>query len=71
MLFRYGCLDVEGVRKAMIMAPGATSSLDLEKRNQRMAMVIINSVGLEKEKFRLGYTKVLSDTPSMFAVQSH
>ena len=55
---RYGCLNVEGVRAAMVLQPGATSSLDLEKRDRKMAKVIIDIVGLEPEKYRLGYTKV-------------
>ncbi len=42
----------------MVLAPGATSSLDLEKRDRKMAKVIIDTVGLEPEKYRLGYTKV-------------
>ena len=58
---RYGCLNVEGVRAAMVVPPGATSSLDLEKRDRKMAKVIIDIVGLEPEKYRLGYTKVTDD----------
>ena len=42
----------------MVLQPGATSSLDLEKRDRKMAKVIIDMVGLEPEKYRLGYTKV-------------
>ena len=42
----------------MVLQPGATSSLDLEKRDRKMAKVIIDIVGLEPEKYRLGYTKV-------------
>ena len=42
----------------MVIQPGATSNLELEKRDKRMAQVIIDTVGLEKEKYRLGYTKV-------------
>jgi hypothetical protein len=53
-------LNTEGVRKAMILQPGATSSLDLEKRDRKMAKVIIDAIGLEPEKYRLGYTKVMS-----------
>ena len=49
---------MEGVRAAMVLQPGATSSLDLEKRDRKMAKVIIDIVGLEPEKYRLGYTKV-------------
>ena len=41
-----------------MLQPGATSSLDLEKRDRKMAKVIIDIVGLEPEKYRLGYTKV-------------
>jgi len=41
-----------------VVPPGATSNLDLEKRDKRVAKVIIDSVGLEPEKYRLGYTKV-------------
>ena len=29
-----------------------------EKQQQAMAMVIMSTVGLEKEKYRLGHTKV-------------
>ncbi len=44
----------------MSMETGAASAqLDEEKRNRKMAKVIIDAVGLEQEKFRLGYTKVL------------
>ena len=49
---------MEGVRAAMVLQPGATSSLDLEKRDRKMAKVVIDIVGLEPEKYRLGYTKV-------------
>ena len=42
----------------MVLQPGATSSLDLEKRDRKMAKVVIDIVGLEPEKYRLGYTKV-------------
>ena len=49
---------MEGVRAAMVIPPGATSSLDLEKRDRKMAKVVIDIVGLEPEKYRLGYTKV-------------
>ena len=37
--------------------PGATAN-DVEKRDRTMAKVIIDAVGLEPEKYRLGYTKV-------------
>ena len=45
----------------MVLQPGATSSLDLEKRDRKMAKVIIDIVGLEPEKYRLGYTKVTDE----------
>ena len=41
----------------MILPPGATNA-DMEKRDRNMAKVIIDAVGLEPEKYRLGYTKV-------------
>ena len=45
----------------MVLQPGATSSLDLEKRDRKMAKVLIDIVGLEPEKYRLGYTKVIDE----------
>ena len=39
------------------MPPGATN-LDMEKRDGKVAKVIIDVIGLEPEKYRLGYTKV-------------
>jgi len=51
-------LDAEKVREAAVILPGATSNLDLEKRDRRVAKVIIDAIGLEPEKYRLGYTKV-------------
>ena len=41
----------------MLLPPGATPG-DVEKRDRNMAKVIIDSIGLEPEKYRLGYTKV-------------
>ena len=54
---RYACLNVTGVKKAEILPPGATN-MDLEKRDQNVAKVVLESLGLEPEKYRLGYTKV-------------
>lgn len=41
----------------MILPPGATN-MDVEKRDKNMAKCIIDTIGLEPEKYRLGYTKV-------------
>ena len=32
---------------------------DKEKQDRKVAKIIIDKIGLEKEKYRLGYTKVL------------
>merc|ERR1719232_199883 len=56
---RYGILNLTGVRAAMATPPGTKMSQSLEeKQQQAVAMVIMKTVGLEKEKFRLGHTKV-------------
>ena len=48
-----------GVRAAMAVPPGQkVSQASEEKQQQAVAMVIMKTVGLEKEKFRLGHTKV-------------
>ena len=54
---RYSCLNSEGVRAAMSVV-GANTPGEIEKRNMAMAKVVIDSVGIEPEKYRLGYTKV-------------
>ena len=59
MILRYACLNSEGVRNAMVLPPNA-SNMDVEKRDKNMAKVVIDTVGLEPEKYRLGYTKVVS-----------
>lgn len=48
---------MEGVKKAMVLPPNPNNT-DIEKRDRRMAKAVIDTVGLEKEKYRLGYTKV-------------
>ena len=58
--FRYGVLNVDGVRNAMNEVPVARPN-DKEKQDKTVAKAILEQLGLEKEKYRLGYTKVLSD----------
>ena len=56
---RYGILNLAGVRAAMTLPPGQKMNVNTEeKQQQAVAMVIMKTVGLEKEKFRLGHTKV-------------
>lgn len=55
-------MNTAGVIKAMEMPPGTIpSQSELEKRDQRMAKAVVNAVGLEPEKYRLGYTKVTDE----------
>jgi hypothetical protein len=54
---RYGILNVRGVQEAMKI-PSGTRKLDNEKRDRAMARAILDKLGLETEKYRLGYTKV-------------
>ena len=56
---RYGILNSTGVKAAMTMPKGQKVSVNSEeKQQQAVAMVIMKTVGLEKEKYRLGHTKV-------------
>merc|ERR1719151_376707 len=56
---RYGILDPTAVRAASAANAGkAGVKVSEEKQQQAMAMVIMGTVGLEKEKYRLGHTKV-------------
>jgi len=56
---RYGILNPSGVRAAMAVPKGQKVSVSSEEKQlQSMALIIMKTVGLEKEKFRLGHTKV-------------
>merc|ERR1711962_342037 len=56
---RYGILNPLGVKAARAgKAPVTKEGAAEEKQNQAMAQVIMTTVGLEKEKYRLGHTKV-------------
>lgn len=54
---RYGVLNVDGVRNAMTSVP-INRPNDKEKQDRSVAKAILEKLGLEKEKYRLGYTKV-------------
>ena len=54
---RYGVLNVEGVGDAMTSVP-INGPTDKEKQDRKVAKAILDNMGLEKEKYRLGYTKV-------------
>ena len=58
---RYGLLNVDGVRDAIISVP-LNRPNDQEKQDRTVAKAILDNMGFEKEKYRLGYTKVLSQT---------
>ena len=70
-------LNAAGV-KAVLGNPGPTKGkgkassvksveADKEKRDRAMAIAILDHLGMEKEKYRLGYTKVKS---SIYTVHS-
>ena len=48
---------MKGVQEAMKI-PTGTRKFDNEKRDRAMARAILDKLGLEPEKYRLGYTKV-------------
>ena len=62
---RYAMLNVAAVNKALSNA-GSTKKggseksavADKEKRDRAMAKAILDHLGMETEKYRLGYTKV-------------
>ena len=54
-------MNVDGVRAAITSVPIARPN-DKEKQDRTVAKVILDKLGLEKEKYRLGYTKVLQRT---------
>lgn len=53
---RYGVLNVQGVRAALTSVPVSRPN-DKEKQDRTVAKAILDKLGLEKEKYRLGYTK--------------
>jgi hypothetical protein len=61
---RYAMLNVAAVKKALGNAgstkKGSEKSVvaDKEKRDRAMAKAILDHLGMETEKYRLGYTKV-------------
>ena len=55
--FRYGVLNVQGVRDAITSVPIDRPN-DKEKQDRTVAKVILDKLGFDKEKYRLGYTKV-------------
>jgi hypothetical protein len=57
LLVRYSVLNVNGVR-AVMTAPMGNNPSDKEKQDRTMAKAILAQLSLEKEKYRLGYTKV-------------
>ena len=54
---RYGVLNVSGVKDALSSVPVVRPN-DKEKQDRTVAKIILEKIGLEKEKYRLGYTKV-------------
>ena len=48
---------MSGVRDAIKSVPIERPN-DKEKQDRKVAKIIIDKIGLEKEKYRLGYTKV-------------
>ena len=52
---------MDGVRDAIISVP-LNRPNDQEKQDRTVAKAILDNMGFEKEKYRLGYTKVLSQT---------
>ena len=59
---RYSILNVKGVQDAMKL-PTGTRKFDNEKRDRAVARAILDKLGLEPEKYRLGYTKVSALKP--------
>ena len=55
---RYSILNPLGVKDIMKKLGDKGSYANEEKINQNMALLILKSAGLEKEKYRLGHTKV-------------
>ena len=55
---RYGILNPNGVADIMKPSGAGKPIANEEKRNQTMALVLLKTAGLEKEKYRLGHTKV-------------
>ena len=57
-------MDVYGVKLALQAAAASshktsrTSQADKEKKDKAVAKAILNKLGMESEKYRLGYTKV-------------
>lgn len=60
MAIRYAILDVQAVSAAVKGASGKskTAQAEKEKKDRAMAKVILDKLGMETEKYRLGYTKV-------------
>ena len=60
---RYGILDIQGVKLAIQTAASAKgqrpTQADKEKKDRAVAKTILDKLGMESEKYRLGYTKVL------------
>ena len=54
---------MEGVRDAIISVP-INRPNDKEKQDRTVAKAILDNMGLEKEKYRLGYTKVSKNMSS-------
>ena len=48
---------MEGIRDAINLVPIDRPN-DKEKQDRTVAKAILDNMGLEKEKYRLGYTKV-------------
>ena len=59
---RYGILDIQGVKLAIQTAASAKgqrpTQADKEKKDRAVAKTILDKLGMESEKYRLGYTKV-------------
>ena len=51
-------MNVDGVQNAMTSVPISRPN-DKEKQDRSIAKAILDKLGLEKEKYRLGYTKGL------------
>ena len=50
-------MNVIGVKEAVNSVP-IRSNTDKEKQDRTVAKVILDKLGFDKEKYRLGYTKV-------------
>ena len=59
---RYMILDINGVRNAIQTGASAKgqrpTQADKEKKDRAVAKTILDKLGMESEKYRLGYTKV-------------